>query len=270
MNFQFQDCKPILTIITVVRNNPQGLERTILSVTNQSYDKIEYIVIDGQSSDETINVIKKFGSYINKWISESDNGIYDAMNKGINLATGDYINFMNAGDEFCNYQVCEKVFNLSIDNPDILYGDFIAKSDCFNGECYIKAKSLTALWKGLVFSHQSVFIKTQLLKNNYFDTSLRIVADYDQLLKLFKNNYSFYYLSIPISRVSIGGVSYSNLNTYYEQIRVFRKYNPFSVKLFYFVSLIILCIIRKLLGDRLTTIIRKFKWRIKSNYIESR
>ena len=90
--------RPLISIITVVMNGAQFLENTILSVIEQNYDNIEYIVVDGGSSDKTLKIIKKYEHIIDYWISENDNGIYDAMNKGLNLSRGEWINFMNAGD----------------------------------------------------------------------------------------------------------------------------------------------------------------------------
>jgi cellulose synthase/poly-beta-1,6-N-acetylglucosamine synthase-like glycosyltransferase len=92
--------KPLITIITVVYNNQEDIEETILSVINQSYDNIEYLIIDGGSSDNTVDIIKKYNNSIDYWISEKDNGIYDAMNKGCRLATGAGLCFLNSGDKF--------------------------------------------------------------------------------------------------------------------------------------------------------------------------
>jgi glycosyltransferase involved in cell wall biosynthesis len=92
--------KPVLSVITIVYNNARDIDRTLLSVLNQIYDGIEYIVVDGASNDGTLEIIKRYESRIAKLISEKDKGIYDAMNKGLALATGDYVIFMNSGDEF--------------------------------------------------------------------------------------------------------------------------------------------------------------------------
>lgn len=118
---------PIISVITVCYNAVANIEETMLSVLNQRYDKVEYIVIDGGSKDGTLDVIKKYANKLAYWISEPDKGIYDAMNKGIAKATGDWINFMNAGDKFINEEVLNKSFvSRYSDDVDILYGDVIS------------------------------------------------------------------------------------------------------------------------------------------------
>ena len=117
--------KPLISIITVVFNGEKKLEKTILSVINQTYDNLEYIVIDGSSKDGTIDIVKKYEDKINYWVSEKDSGIYEAMNKGILASKGDYINFMNAGDFFTKNNLVSEVVNiLASEEIDFLYGDF--------------------------------------------------------------------------------------------------------------------------------------------------
>ena len=101
--------KPLISIITVVYNDIENIEETILSVLSQTYDNIEFIVIDGASNDGTVDVIKKYDKKIDYWISEKDGGIFDAMNKGIKLSKGDYINFMNSGDFFTSPDLVNEV-----------------------------------------------------------------------------------------------------------------------------------------------------------------
>ena len=100
--------KPLVSIVTVVYNGENFLEETIKSVINQTYENIEYIIIDGGSTDGTVDIIKKYEDKINYWVSEKDAGIYDAMNKGIEAFKGDYINFLNAGDSYVNNEVLNR------------------------------------------------------------------------------------------------------------------------------------------------------------------
>jgi len=117
---------PNITIITVSYNAVKTIEDTILSVINQTYPNIEYIIIDGGSTDGTLDIIKKYQDKITYWVSEPDKGIYDAMNKGTLKATGVWLNFMNAGDTFYDHQVLEKVFkDKDWSNTDVIYGDVV-------------------------------------------------------------------------------------------------------------------------------------------------
>ncbi len=255
--------QPLITVVTVVRNNCAALEETILSIINQSYPGIEYIIIDGGSTDGSLDIIKKYKDKIHYWLSEPDNGIYDAMNKGIRMAHGIYINFMNSGDMFFNNQVCETVARALIDNnPDVFYGDVVPRSDYNENEVLVKAKPLKNIWKGLVFCHQAAFVKSDVLRKHLFELSLRIVADYDQILNIYKNQHTFYYSPTPVSKVRIGGISYSNNKTYKEEIKVFRKYYPHSIRILYFVFMMLIGLIRNILGEKLTNILREYKWRI--------
>lgn len=116
---------PLITVITVVYNGEKHLEETILSVVNQTYENIEYIIVDGGSTDKTLDVIKKYENQIDCWVSESDNGIYDAMNKGLSLASGEWINFMNAGDAFWRPDSISDIFcgRYDLQDSDFIYSD---------------------------------------------------------------------------------------------------------------------------------------------------
>lgn len=256
---------PLLTVITIVRNGEKILEKTILNVINQSYNQIEYIIIDGASTDNTLAIIKKYDKRIDFWNSESDKGIYDAMNKGIKKATGEWINFMNAGDEFYDLDTCKKIAkSISNHHFDVVYGDHIAKNNIFNSEILIKAKHLNSIWKGNMFSHQSCFIKSDILRNNLFNLNYSIVADYDQIVSIYLQNHLFFYLPVPIARTLIGGLSYSNLNTYIEQIKVIHS-RTHTIRLYYFIFPIILNLVRIIVGAKATIFIRQIKWKFLSN-----
>ena len=160
--------QPLVSIITVCLNNGENLENTIKSVINQTYSNIEYIIIDGGSTDNTIDIIKKYESKIEHWLSEKDKGIYDAMNKGVSLAKGKWIIFMNAGDEFYSRNTIEQIFNKKYIGFDFIYGDceIIYSKDFSRIQ---KAGELKDLWKGMVFSHQSLFTNRDVFNKYQFD-----------------------------------------------------------------------------------------------------
>jgi glycosyltransferase involved in cell wall biosynthesis len=254
--------RPLLSIVTVVYNGDETLESTILNISNQSYKSIEYIIIDGGSTDKTVDIIRKHETRIDYWISEPDEGIYDAMNKGIKIAKGEWINFMNAGDEFYDFDVCEKVAKSITESYfDVIYGDFVAKNNLFNAEILIKAKDLNPIWKGNIFSHQSCFIKSDILRDNLFDIRYKIVADYNQFISIYLQKKIFFYLPIPFSIMQTGGVSYSNIHTYIEQFKIVHSHKAYSIYLFSYIPLILLAFIRTIAGEKLTLFIRRIKWK---------
>ena len=150
---------PKVSVITICYNAINDIEKTILSVINQSYGNKEYIIIDGGSSDGTVDVIKKYESRISKWVSEPDKGIYDAINKGIRKASGDWINCMNAGDTFYNNRVLENIFSTPIPNGiSVLYSDHIYKKQD-GTEVLCNNELNTHVWS---FNHQSIIYKKEL------------------------------------------------------------------------------------------------------------
>lgn len=205
-----QNRHPIITIITVVYNCKEGLEKTIKSIIDQTYPYIEYIVIDGNSNEGTIDIIKKYQNKITYWISEPDEGIYDAMNKGIRLSTGDWINFMNAGDRFYDPNTLSSLF-IPVPKPssEIIYGDteFIYTF----GKYIRKPASLTYLKESMIFCHQSSFVRTYLLKKREFNTKYKICADYDFFLFCLREGRIFQYIPSTIAIFDAReGISSSN------------------------------------------------------------
>lgn len=197
---------PLISIITVSYNAVRDIENTILSVLNQTYPNIEYIIIDGGSTDGTLDIIKKYQDKITYWVSEPDKGIYDAMNKGTLKATGEWLNFMNAGDTFYNEQVLENVFrDNNWENTDVIYGDVIYIYP--NREDIRKAVPLKRINVGIPFCHQSVFVRTKLQQKYLFDTTYKICADYDFFYNLYKKGYSFKYKELIVAKYLAGGLS---------------------------------------------------------------
>lgn len=255
---------PLLSVITVVYNCERSIEQTLLSVLNQSYPNIEYIVIDGNSTDKTMDILKLYNDKIDYLRSEPDNGIYDAMNKGIINATGDYVIFMNSGDLFFEENICEKIAQEILKkNPDIIYGNTIAIDVENNNEIIIKPKKIKQLYRGMIFCHQAAFIKLSLLKAYPFNTEYKIVADYDQIISLYKKNKLFYYMPLTVAKISIGGISYSNLKTTFEQIRVLKNHQSFRLNSFHMFGKLLFDLVRIAIGKNGTRFIRSLKWKLK-------
>ncbi len=211
-----------ITVVTVVYNDFQNIESTINSVITQTYPNIEYIIIDGGSSDGTLEIINKYKSKIDIVISERDNGIYDAMNKGTLNSTGNWICYMNSGDVFSNSNVISNIFSPSkyveFLNIGVIYSDVI--TDFNSLKVLRKAKSLKYFYRGICFSHQSLFVNTFLAKKYQFNTKYSISADYDFLYNLYNLNIEFKYVNIPIAKVDISkGIS--------KEVNLFKLYKDF-------------------------------------------
>jgi glycosyltransferase involved in cell wall biosynthesis len=200
--------KRIVTVVTVVFNGEKSLEETIKSIINQTYQNIEYIIVDGGSTDGTLDIIRKYEHAIDHWVSEPDKGIYDAMNKGISIASGDWINFMNAGDSFYSPDTVKRIFDCVIHNEKILYGNVhIRYKDFVRVEV---ASNPRKLWRGMQFSHQSVFCDLEYHKQNLFNIKNKICADLEFFYKAYKNQINFKHVPVIVSSVEVGGVSESN------------------------------------------------------------
>lgn len=198
----------LVTVVTVTYNAEDLLENTILSVINQSYKNIEYIIIDGASTDETVDIIKKYEDKISYWISETDEGIYFAMNKAIEKASGKWINFMNAGDTFVDHTTIQKVMNSLEKDTELIYGDHI----CDGVIGSVKERKIT---RSMPSCHQSLFVKTALMRQYPYNTFYRISADYEFLLKMYKLGKKFQYIEEPIANYLRNGFSDQNQVRWY-------------------------------------------------------
>lgn len=214
-----------VSIITVVYNGELYLEQTILSVLSQQYRNIEYIIIDGLSSDNTLNIIKKYEKKLTYWTSEKDNGIYDAMNKGIKVATGEIIGILNSDDYYVNNNVIDIVVSNYIYNkkPDILF----AIMDFFNPKTNLFKSiipDLNLLKYDMSINHPTCFVKRTLYENIKFDTSYRICADYDLMIKFYKLNKSFHFINEKLLIMRIGGASDNFFKSTREVYLIQKKY----------------------------------------------
>lgn len=190
-----------VTVVTVCRNCESFIETTIRSVVSQTYPSVEYIIIDGNSTDGTMAVVDRYRDQMAHIISEPDEGIYDAMNKGLRLATGEWIIFMNAGDVFYDDDVITNMHleQLTNDKCGAVYGDYqgITHEGMVTVICdhpfYKKNKWQLLRDPQMGFHHQSVFVRTRLAKEHPFCTQYKYCADYHMILQVFKAGYELEY-----------------------------------------------------------------------------
>jgi glycosyltransferase involved in cell wall biosynthesis len=200
---------PRLSVITIVYNNVRDIERTIRSVVNQTYANIEYVIVDGLSNDGTLQVIEKYKDRVAKLISEKDEGIYDAMNKGLALATGDYVIFMNSGDEFYDSETVAAVF-ASGDDADIYYGEteMIADDGSSLGQRRHKAPAKFT-WRsfkyGMSISHQAIYIRRSITEP--YDRRYRLSSDIDWIIRAAKKAKKIVNVNRYVAKYLVGGMS---------------------------------------------------------------
>jgi len=219
---------PNISIITVVYNNKINFSKTLESVKSQNYSNIEYIVIDGGSTDGTLDIIEQNKSLITKWTSEPDKGIYDAMNKGIILATGDYVWFLNGGDTIYSDNTLNEVFSFE-SNADVYYGDteLVDKGGKSYGKRKLKTPPENLSWKnmidGMVVTHQSLIIKKEIVQR--YDLKFRHCADIDWTIRILKNSKNIVNTKQIISRFLLGGYSRRNtISSLFERIKILSKH----------------------------------------------
>lgn len=202
---RFLDHTILVSVVTVVRNDCAALARTMDSVASQDYPRVEYIVVDGASTDGTWALLEKRGSEIHRWISEPDGGIYEAMNKGTLLASGEYVCFMNAGDSFASRDAISRMF-LPPPSAELVWGDCIiegAKEDEYDSARDVVGR----LHRQMTVCHQSLFTKRESLRKRPFDASYRIAADYDFLCERILAGATWEYRPLPVSRIDDRGAS---------------------------------------------------------------
>lgn len=226
---------PFVTVVTVTYNAGDYLEETILSVLNQKNINFEYIIIDGCSNDNTLKLISKYKTHITYWQSEPDRGIYDAMNKSLKFAKGEWICFMNAGDIFFNNDILFDFHNLNnLCDFNIVYGNH---SFLKRNRLQIKIpQPLNSIWKKMPMCHQSIFTRTAILKSNPFNLNYKFASDYNFIYSQYLiSPYKFLYINNVISIITTGGFSENNtIKTYIEYKRISISKNTSNLKKIYF------------------------------------
>lgn len=211
-----------VSVITVTYNAGPLLSRTLDSVVRQTYAEKELIVVDGQSTDGTLSVIRQYSTHIARWVSEPDGGIYDAMNKGVRMASGEWIIFMNAGDTFASDDVLSRIFSMSDADADIIYGDVVKDG------AVKSAPDHYHIYHRMLFCHQSAFAKRQLLLSTPFDTRHRLSADHKFFITQYLQGAHFRHIDLPVSIFDTGGISNSRRSAgLRDNMRVMTETVPF-------------------------------------------
>lgn len=226
---------PKISVITVVYNGAAVIEKTILNVMQQTYSNIEHLVIDGASKDNTLDIVKQYSHL--KWISEKDKGLYDAMNKGLKLSTGDFVIFMNAGDVFNDKDVLQHIFGGNSPEGDVYYGETIITDESDNtiGMRRLKAPE-TLTWKsfkmGMLVCHQSILINKRIAE--LYNTEYKLAADIDWIIRALKKTDKIVNTHRIISKFQTGGVSRKNIIPgLKERFRIMVKHYGLITTIFY-------------------------------------
>ena len=217
--------KAKVSIITVVYNAVDTIERTIKSVLDQDYENVEYIIIDGASTDGTTDILKKYKSKISRIISEPDDGIYYAMNRGIQEATGEVIGILNSDDWYEKNVLSQIIKVFETRETDIVYGKIKRVYNNGKIEEVDRVVPLDTIWYNMAVYHPATFVRKSVYnKVGYFDTSYRIASDYDFILRCYIDNIKFTYYNQYLTNFSLGGVSSNMLACTKEHIKIAQKY----------------------------------------------
>jgi glycosyltransferase involved in cell wall biosynthesis len=201
--------KPLkISVITVVYNAVDHIVQTIESVAEQTYKEVEYIVIDGGSDDGTVDRLKSHGETIDFWLSEPDKGIYDAMNKGIDRVTGEWVLFLNAGDKFCDSTTLAHTSLYLNDEADLVAGDiYYCDGDARE---YRSPKGLDYRYDGMFCYHQALFARASLFDTLRFNAHYKVAGDYDFVLRCLEAGHRFTFIPLAIADFMAGGMAESN------------------------------------------------------------
>ena len=228
--------KTLFSIVTVTYNCASSIQKTIESVICQTNTSYEYIIIDGNSDDDTLTKTTEYKQHITTLISEPDSGIYDAMNKGTTLANGEWILFLNSGDILSDENVLSNVAAyLTKSTSDIVYGNIYVEKENIR---ILKVASEPCNKHRMYFCHQSAFVRTEIMKKIGFDSSLKMSADLMFFKTCYFAHYKFLHIPIPVVVYDRTGISNTNkLEGLFENLRVIGMIDRFPVNLLYYLRL---------------------------------
>jgi hypothetical protein len=224
--------KPLVSIITVVFNAQNTIGKTIESVINQTYENVEYLIIDGGSTDGTVEILEQYINTIDYWVSEPDRGIYDAMNKGIRAATGDIIGILNADDWYEDDTVAVSVGALQSDQYDYSYGSikYHRGTDVMTIIPLKAEKFETSVYFKMAYPHISAFIRKEVYKSvGLFDTSFKIAGDHDMIVRIFLNGFRGTQIDNILAHALDEGIS-SDFSSNLESFNVAKKHGTSCTK----------------------------------------
>lgn len=236
---------PKVSIITVTYNAGVMLEKTLDSIQKQQYGNKETIVVDGKSTDNSLAIIQHYADQgtVTQWSSEPDKGIYDAMNKGVNRCSGQWVIFMNAGDTFATDDVLHQVFSNKWDAADIVYGDVVKDNHVKAAPAHYR------LYHRMLFCHQCVFVRRQCLVDIPFDIHHRLSADYKFFIQQYQQGARFQYINMPIAIFDTTGVSNSKRSSgLFDNIKVVCETIPFPQRIKFIARLAVPYIMCRLKG----------------------
>ena len=228
---------PRFSIITVVYNCVASIEETIRSVIDQEFSSFEYIIIDGGSTDGTLDVIRQYQSHLSFWLSERDNGIYHAMNKGLDSAKGEWINFLNSGDKFTSAGILDQVSSVINDNNemDVIYGDI---SVFKNGVKTERIAGKPGNKHRMYFCHQSAFVKANVMRTFRFDESFRLSSDFLFFKQCYYAKNNFLKIEHVLVCFDVNGLSNTQrIKGLLENIEIVKRMDKFPVKLLFLARL---------------------------------
>lgn len=221
----------LISIVTVCFNAEKTIQATMESVCAQKHCDFEYLIVDGKSTDNTVDIINHISEKIEnnriqfKLISEKDTGIYNAMNKAIDIAKGDWILYMNSGDRFCSNEVLEEIAEKLTFDYDFIYGNAIY---CDKDKSYIvKGKDITYIRKSMPFCHQAIFAQKKILKRYRFNEKYKICADYDLFCRAYLDNRKYLYMDYDICVYNLDGFSGNNVKKCIQERTQIRKEKGF-------------------------------------------